>query len=309
MVRFVRIRRSAGLIPGTDDLDPAEFDVKSLAHLARNASTALRDPEILQRWIRYQWAARTGHEPALRIGAGIFRGFPHFNAYLGAWKYRPDDAERHFLACSLRGAKTVLDVGANFGVLTALMCELAPDAQVYAFEPHPQTFAALQRNTGSNALAARVHCVQGAVGASVGTTAFLDTGAPATNRIVSGGDHTFQVALTTVDVFCQEHRLSSVDFLKIDVEGAERNVLAGAAGMFGRRLIRCGMIEICPGNLKQFGKKVDDLHAFFATYGYELFWFGADGGPIGAVPLDLPESFLGNAGFRPAQPESCETSS
>src|ERR1700733_6690720 len=78
MARFVRRRRSAGLIPGADEIDPAEFDVKSIDHLAGNLSTALRDPGVLQRWIRYQWAARTGHEPALRMGPAIFRDFPHF---------------------------------------------------------------------------------------------------------------------------------------------------------------------------------------------------------------------------------------
>lgn len=281
--------------------------MKSITHLAKNASTALRDPEILHRWIRYQWAARTGQEPALRIGAGIFRGFPHFNAYLGAWKYRPDGAEEQFLVRSLHGAKTVLDVGANFGVFTMLMCEYALDARVYAFEPDPRTFAALQRNVSANELTNRVRCIQSAVGASVGTAAFLDTGAPATNRIVSGGDHTFQVALTTVDVFCREHDLSSVDFLKIDVEGAELDVLAGAACLFEKRLIRSGIIEVCPGNLKQFGKKVGDLLEFFAAHGYELFWFGADGDPIGLVQPDVPSGFLGNAGFCPATLGSRET--
>jgi FkbM family methyltransferase len=275
--------------------------VKSLPHLARNAATAVRDPEILQKWIQYHWAVRSGREPTLHIGRGLFRGFPHFNAYLGAWKYRPIDSDILFLTHSLRTARTVLDVGANFGVLTVLIGQLAPDAEVYAFEPQPRTFAALKRNVHSNGLSDRVSCIQSAVGVSIGRIPFLDTGAPATNRIAPKSDCTFDVELTTIDAFRRQHEIAAIDFLKIDVEGAELDVLSGATASFESGLIRRGMIEICPGNLKQFGKGVVDLRAFFEAHGYDLWWYGPDGRVISVVSADLPEDFLGNAAFMPKQ--------
>jgi len=275
--------------------------VKSLACITRNVTAVVGNPEILQKWIQYQWAIRTGREPMLHIGSEVFGGFPHFNAYLGAWKYRPDDSEILFLKRSLRDAMTVLDVGANFGVLATLMGEFAPKAKVYAFEPHPQTFAALKRNVAANRLADRVRCIQSAVGTAVGTVSFLDTGAPATNRIASPGDHTFEVVLTTIDAFRREHDLTSVDFLKIDVEGAELDVLRGAHASFEKKLIRRGMIEICPGNLKQFGTSVAELQAFFAAHSYDLCWYGPQGDAVAAVSAELPEDFLGNAAFMPSQ--------
>jgi FkbM family methyltransferase len=273
--------------------------VKSFAHLARNVTTAVRDPEILAKWIEYQWATQTRREPALRIGPAAFRGFPHFNAFLGAWKYRPDDLEISFLKSSLRGAATILDVGANFGVLTVLMGELAPNARIYAFEPHPQTFKALVRNVDANELSGRASLIQSAVGASNGAVSFLETASPATNRIADKDDRTLQVRLTTIDTFCREHDLAAIDFLKIDVEGAELDVLKGAAAIFEKKLVRRGMIEICPGNLKQFGTSVIDLRNFFDIHGYDLRWYGPDGGAGAPVSADLPENFLGNAAFAP----------
>jgi FkbM family methyltransferase len=286
----------------TNEVESDDLQVKTLSQIARNASTALRDPEILQKWMQYQLAVFMRREPVLRIGSSGFSGFPHFNAYLGAWKYRPDDAETRFLRRNLHGAKAIVDVGANFGALTALMCELAPGARVYAFEPHPKTFAALDRNVRSNGLAERVFCGQTAVGKAIGTAHFLDTGEPATNRLAAKGGNTFEVALTTIDSFCRQHELPFVDFMKIDVEGAEAEVLLGAGAMFAKRLIGSGMIEICPGNLKLFGRRVSDLRAFFETHGYDLCWFGTDGRATAAVQTELPDDLCRNAAFMPKRP-------
>ncbi len=271
--------------------------VKSLAHFVRNARTAIRDPEILQRWIQYQWAIKTGRKPALRLGPGTFAGFPNFNAFLAAAKYPPSELEILFLKRSLQDARTIIDVGANYGGLTVLMCDYAKNANAYAFEPHPQTFATLVQNVDSNGLAGRVQCIQSAVGASIGSVAFSDTGDPATNRIVFDHDETIQVALTTIDAFVRERRLPSIDFLKIDVEGAELDVLRGADASFENGAIRCGMIEICPGNLERFGKAVIDLKAFFDAHGYDLRWYGPGGRAVVPVSADLPKDFLGNAAF------------
>jgi len=274
--------------------------VKSLAQLTRNVSTAVRNPAVLQKWLQYRWAVYSGNEPTLCIGSNIFKGFPNFNAYLGAWQYRPDRSEISFLSRNLRPAGTVIDVGANFGVLTILIGALSPSSTVYAFEPHPRTFDSLKRNVSDNRLAHRVHCIQSALSTSIGTVAFADGAAPATNRIVRGSDQSIEVPVTTIDTFCQARNLGTIDFLKIDVEGAELDVLSGARTYFENKSIRVGMIEICPGNLKHFGKSVADLREFFETHEYDLRWYGENGEVAATVSEELPEDFLGNAVFTPS---------
>ena len=149
-------------------------------------------------------------------------------------------------------AITILDVGACEGEETIRYLRRFPNARVYAFEPLPENQQLIRDNfrrysiTNANVIAV-------AVSDRVGEATFhVSTGhpdhefagrnwnygnksssllAPAAERPMYGWiefPETITVPCTTLDVFCQQHSIRSIDFIHIDVQGAEHLVLAGA---------------------------------------------------------------------------------
>lgn len=221
---------------------------------------AVRYPHLVPLWISWQAQGGAKKDPALRMFDMSFSSFPHFNAFVGASHYRSPERELRLFDNYVTGAKTVFDIGANFGVLAGLFAQRASEARIFAFEPHPETFETLKKNLEQNDVS-NVATHQLAMGDSTGTVVFTSHGSPASNRIAEDPSlyPTIEVAMTTLDQFAEEHGVPEIDFLKIDVEGAELLVLKGACRMLGSGHVRAGMIELCAGTLVRFGATVDDL--------------------------------------------------
>lgn len=133
---------------------------------------------------------------------------------------------------AVRPGSVVLDVGANVGSYTLLFAMWAgATGRVFAFEPAPEARDGLRMHVALNGLAARVEIVAAAAAATVGTARFRIDGASGANAIAADphaaapGD--IDVETTTIDAFCERHR-TRPDVVKIDVEGAELDVLTGA---------------------------------------------------------------------------------
>ena len=121
-------------------------------------------------------------------------------------------------------APRIIDAGANIGMAVVFFKMLYPDAHVTAYEPEPETFAMLERNVAMNALAG-VELVNAAVGDRLGT-AVLYTDASAGSISASldagwGGESSRTVQMVQLS----ESIEAPVDFLKLDVEGAEYAVV------------------------------------------------------------------------------------
>lgn len=164
-------------------------------------------------------------------------------------------AEQIFYINYLRKGMTVFDVGANIGELTILFSRfIQPGGKVYSFEASSVTFDKLkticnllnrdnielkhiavsdcnkhleifiypQEYSSWNSLADRPLASYG-----------IDVKAVGKERVLS----------TTIDVFCKENNISHIDLLKIDVEGAEYQVLLGARHMLEQKRIACCVFE------------------------------------------------------------------
>jgi FkbM family methyltransferase len=145
------------------------------------------------------------------------------------------DAFRHVL----RPGMVALDCGAHIGEYTLLFADLVgPDGAVHAFEPDPRIFEYLRWNVDRNRLAnATVNRV--ALSSSSGQAEYAMCADATCSALVEfGGDddgaETVDVATTSLDAYAAEHGLERVDAVKIDVEGAEAAVLAGAAEILMR---------------------------------------------------------------------------
>ena len=132
----------------------------------------------------------------------------------------------------LRDDATIFDVGANIGVTAAILGAAAPRGHLYAFEPGAETYPHLMATIEANKLAS-CHSEQIALGANSGEVNFLanPTSGSASHMALDGvslGGSNTRVTIKTVDDVVSERELTRLDFIKIDVEGFELDVLDGA---------------------------------------------------------------------------------
>jgi len=120
----------------------------------------------------------------------------------------------------------IIDGGANIGLSVLYFKRLHPEADVVAFEPDPAICAVLERNVQGNGLRS-VTIVQRALWTSAGKREFMGEGSWG-GRLARNGD-SGHLAVETVRL--RDYLERRVDFLKLDIEGAETEVLADCAGL------------------------------------------------------------------------------
>ena len=146
--------------------------------------------------------------------------------------YEADVLERIRDRIHVHGTGAALDVGAFIGthsVYFAKFCGLKP---VLAFEANKNSHAILEHNVGANGCAGTIVPIQRAIGATPGeaTVLVLDRDNQGSNRLSIGDDHGLNsVVVSTIDAEVRATAtLPRIALMKIDVEGAELAVLAGA---------------------------------------------------------------------------------
>lgn len=213
-------------------------------------------------------------------------------------EYEPQDSA--FILRNLRPTDICLDVGANVGYYTISLGLKVQAGEVHAFEPAELNYHVLTLNTLTNRLSNVVvnKCAVGDdtqeveffVAQDGGFSSTVDTGR---RRILEKT----RVGMVTLDSYCSEVGLSRVDFLKVDVEGAEPKVIAGARHLLSNseRRPRLIMLELHEGMLRQFDSSLREMTAVMEAYGYHPFVCVADS----LVPLArVPHGQIQNVFFR-----------
>ncbi len=158
------------------------------------------------------------------------------------WAHLPEvssSEERLLAALPLRG-KVVYDIGAHAGAYSLFFSRrVGPAGAVVAFEPSPKTFALLRRNIEINGVS-NVRALECALGReSTRRALYVLPGMPSTASLAPEARTPFRlrsavVAIEPLDVLAPRLDLPSPDFIKIDVEGMEAEVLAGATDTLRR---------------------------------------------------------------------------
>jgi FkbM family methyltransferase len=171
---------------------------------------------------------------------------------------------------------TVLDVGANVGDWTAAVLAAEPSTTVIAVEPNEAPLAAL---VGRFAHDSRVTVRPLALGATSGTQTFhitehrhnssLKPPRPDMDQLYHGGgwrsDTSVELEVSTVDELCAGRDIA---LLKIDVQGAEREVLAGAGSTLPRT--RAILLEVTFLSHYEGDTTFPALHEYMLGHGFEL---------------------------------------
>ncbi|NDO39956.1 FkbM family methyltransferase, partial [Anaerotruncus colihominis] len=130
----------------------------------------------------------------------------------------------------IKNPQVIFDIGANLGNHTLYWATKLSPKVIYSFEPLKANLECLQRNCDDNQLQERVVIVPEAVGGQkniVQIKNYDESNLGSTSFEVQKSDDSVGIPLTTVDIFVQENQLERLDFVKIDTEGFECDVLAG----------------------------------------------------------------------------------
>lgn len=213
--------------------------------------------------IKYPWDKR--HIRLIKSGHDITKEFIAFNILV-----KPND--------------TIFDVGANVGIMSVHLSRLTKkNGKVYSFEPVKNTYNMLLETIGLN------HCT------NINTYQIAISDSKADSKIYTfdQNNHTLNslgkvdisgrmpiseenVKTKTLDHFYEENNIKNIDFLKIDVEGFEENVLKGSNNLLKNNLIKYIQFEISEMPLKSLGKKSSDIFKILQMHGYNIFSFNLE---------------------------------
>jgi FkbM family methyltransferase len=160
-----------------------------------------------------------------------------------------------WLERNLRPDDVFMDVGANIGLYSLFAAKLRRDCTVYAFEPESQNFSRLCRNLELNGAANMIPCNCALsnreafdffyVGELQAGAALHSLGHPCTLRAGTGAPVLRQgTVAVTLDALVNRYGLPQPNLLKIDVDGGEDDILAGAETVLKSAELRTILVEV-----------------------------------------------------------------
>ncbi|MDZ8052242.1 MAG: FkbM family methyltransferase [Aulosira sp. ZfuVER01] len=196
--------------------------------------------------------------------------------YPGVDQYEPD--VRLALRYFLKPGDYFIDCGANIGYFSIEAGKLVGEAgKVISIEANPITFSLLERNLKLNQLGIPIHCALTSQRGEVDLFMPVEGGDVYSSlrkgKLVSGGSiESFKVLGQTLDDIVHEQCLPKVDLVKIDIEGAELDVLNSATNVLStfRPVI---ITEYGTNTWPSFGATPKDLKNLAKKYSYLLKMF------------------------------------
>jgi FkbM family methyltransferase len=182
----------------------------------------------------------------------------------------------NFFLASIMPESRCLDVGANFGYFACLMGRCASRGRTIAIEPDPQIFALLRDNIYINWIESVVTPVNAAAAAEIGTltlhrrltrsgnTSIIELSREDFATIGEQPSEMFHAPAVTLDSLLPQFG-GRVDFMKVDVEGAEPLVFRGARDLIAQNDPIKIVMEWAPEQLGQAGFALESFAAELAA--------------------------------------------
>lgn len=186
------------------------------------------------------------------------------------------------------GGVVVFDIGAHFGESVAYIRNLLPQSEIYSFEPDPDSFGILSAENIPG-----VYYFNLALSDNDGEAVFYRNRISHTNSLLRVNAHSqdsialsrereknaesvlegvnveITVPTQKLDTFCHAHKIDHIDLLKIDVQGAERAVLQGAADILERTKVI--VLEISFFDYYEKSSSFLDVESLLLPFGFRLF--------------------------------------
>lgn len=198
----------------------------------------------------------------------------------GNWRGMKESGEEFFIKkyLSNQPINLCLDVGANIGNYSKLLLA-ETNSKVISFEPLPFVFKKLSDNLSD--YSDRTTLVnKGISNKSETLKIHYNENLPSTASFVKESNHlehiqnneTLEIEVTSIDDFCRENQITEIDYIKIDVEGFESEVLEGAFETF--KSIKPKYVQIEYGwhqlirntTLNYYAEKLSNYNVYQLTY-------------------------------------------
>jgi FkbM family methyltransferase len=246
--------------------------------------------EALQR-VGPGWARRNRFDVAQAVGGGEAPCPVLWETPLGRfWGNERDGRELDLLtleqaagdiyeqrAVTVHDNDVVVDIGAHLGTFTRIALQRGARL-VIAIEPNPVNAACFRRTFEPEIADGRVRLVEAAAWHSGGSLTFEAGTASQTGRVGgSPGGNTVTVRAVTLDALAAELKLDRIDFIKMDIEGAERHALAGARNVLASHKPRLAIcIYHAPDDPEAVPRAVHAANATYQTFtrqGFQAYFF------------------------------------
>lgn len=243
-------------------------DIGRIAELARSA----------YRRARLAWLARTRVGPGATRIAGLSLRYDDPASL--RFEFKHIFIQRLYDFRPTRPGPRVIDGGAHIGLSALRIKRLAPDARITAFEPDPRTLGLLRENLAANG-AHDVEVVEAALAGTDGVAPFAADGSDGgalTRARETGAVHVRTVRLSP-------YLAEPVDFLKLNIEGAELDVVRECGPALGN--VRQLAIEY--HGFPELGERLGELLNLLADAGFRCVVHGFDRAtnPAGHPPFRI----------------------
>jgi len=183
--------------------------------------------------------------------------------------------ETELLKNIVQAGDVVLDIGGNLGYHTLILSDLVGvQGKVFSFEPSLENFGLLKKNVLENNLQ-NVKIERLAISNISSTTKLFLSEGPGGHRIQQSNFCTdnFDVVntITLDEYFKDDPIINKINFLKIDVEGAELNVLQGMKSILKNENLKI-LVELYGPFIREFGHEPNDLFEFFKKNNFKTYF-------------------------------------
>ncbi len=218
------------------------------------------------------------------------------------WTGAYESAFQNWMQRNVKAGWCCVDVGANVGAITLGMAlRAAPNGRVIAIEPGKTNTQRLHANLRLNpALEQNVTVIEAGVGDTAGTLNWIEETENPGNAMLElsplyakqTGAHQHPVQVLTLDTHLAQVKAGAVNFIKIDVEGMEINVLRGGLETLRRDKPLLFFETLDRYSKTDQGGSLGEIEALLTPLGYQYYRLNADGGYTAFSPPQWPDYTL-----------------
>lgn len=203
----------------------------------------------------------------------------------------PEYWEMNFLHTKLKADSNFIDVGAGFGDYSLIAADKISKDTILAFEPSKEPFQQLLENIRLNNIT-NIFPYKMILGDLIGHEYFNEEVTTELSHISTKKTGT-KIKCSTIDAMIKMYKLNKVDFLKIDVEGAEMLVLKGAINSLKQGIIKCMIIEL-NSNSTNFNSSHSQAINFLERNSYKLYMYSSKGRltEVNDLPQKLTQNII-----------------